>query len=294
MDGPAAAQLAAYVHDYTLRGQHTADRALTRYSSDLCKMVEDNEISTGPGRYRLAPPNAYGNAVFAPNPTVRVQRWGASHDMTSTKTDVESDLWNISRPTTRTACGQYAPEQGAAVAERLTAMPEADFPQTHARLVDPPCTLRGTGWNRWEWLCQNPQENVMMPFEWHVDTRAAHKDARYHAMDRPLETSVAAREHQMFCGQTFVAPTLPSAHPPGAKDVRNFSDAIPGASQAAQVGLPPPSRQPNLYGLPPVTGRSNPLAPPMAPSAGAPLERQRAETGLLEAPTPFAQFIQYP
>ena len=29
---------------------------------------------------------------------------------------------------------------------------------------NPPCTLRGTGWNRWEWLCQNPQNRAIVPF----------------------------------------------------------------------------------------------------------------------------------
>ena len=48
-------ELAAFMHEYNMNGQHTKDRALTRYSSDLGKMVENNEISTGPGRYRLEP-----------------------------------------------------------------------------------------------------------------------------------------------------------------------------------------------------------------------------------------------
>ena len=31
------------------------------------------------------------------------------------------------------------------------------------KLSNPPCNLRGTGWNRWEWLCQNPQDKVEIP-----------------------------------------------------------------------------------------------------------------------------------
>lgn len=273
--------LATYLQTYTMRAQHAPDRAMTRYRHDVAKMVENNEISTGPGRYRLGVPNAYGNAVFVPDPTIRQQFWGASHDMTSTKTDVESDLRNLARPTTRGACGQYRPEEGAARAARLTAMPEADFPQTHARLVDPPCTLRSTGWNRWEWLCQNPQAGVMMPFEWNVDSRVSAKDG---------VSDVLA---QKGCPAVGVVPAVPVARVPGAKDAPNFTDAIPGVSQRPAVGAPPAARVRSSVGAPPVMGSDHPDAPPRGP-VGNPLDRARAESGMLEAPAPFTAFIVRP
>jgi hypothetical protein len=278
--------IASYLHDYTLRGQHTGDRSMTRYKHDVGKMVENNEISTGPGRYRLGVPNAYGDATFAPNPTVRMQKWGASHDMTSTKTDVESDLRNLARPSTRTVCGQYKPEEGAAVAARLTAMPESEFPQTHARLVDPPCTLRGSGVNRWEWLCQNPQENVFVPFEWNVDSRHAAKDSYYHAMDKPLEKSRAVRERQPLCGGVYVDPAVPVARPQPAGAPQNFTDAVPGASQRPADG-PPPAAYYTPRGAAP-KGEIHPMAPPRGP-IGNPLDRVYAEKGIIEAPAPFTE-----
>jgi hypothetical protein len=256
---------AEYMSAYNLKGQHSADRAMTRYSSDLCKMVENNEISTGPGRYMLGVPNAYGNATFAPNPTVRMQRWGAAHDMSSTKTDVESDLLNLGRPTTRTVCGQNAfPER------QLTAMPEADFPMTHARLVDPPCTLRSSGWNRWAYLCQNPQENVMIPFEWSVDTRAAQKDSIYSELQGPIGQSALVRDRQMMCGQVYVEPAVPVPRPQ-----KNFTDTVPGAPQVRE-GPPPPSREVGRGGSHP----SNPI------------DHNVANNGILEAPAPFTAYIR--
>jgi hypothetical protein len=259
---------AEYMHTYNIKGQHSADRAMTRYSSDLCKMVENNEISTGPGRYVLGVPNAYGNAVFAPNPTVRMQRWGAAHDMSSTKTDVESDLLNLGRPTTRTACGQ-----ATAFPERtLTAMPEGDFPQTHNRLVDPPCTLRSSGWNRWAYLCQNPQENVMMPFEWAVDTRASQKDAIYGQLQGPIANSSLARDRQLMCGQIYVEPAVPVPRP----QKNNFSDTVPGAPPVRE-GPPPASRQ-----IVRASGGSRPSNP---------IDQNVAAHGVLEAPAPFTAYI---
>ena len=278
-------QVAGFMQAYTMRGQHSSDRALTRYSSDLCKMVENNEISTGPGRYALGVPNAYGNAVFVPDVTVRMQKWGASHDMTSTKTDVESDLLNLGRPTTRTVCGQYNPNTVAA--RTLTAMPESEFPQTHGRLVDPPCTLRASGWNRWEWLCQNPQENVMVPFEWAVDSRQAVKDSIYGELQGPITQSTLVRDRQLLCGNLYVEQAMPVARPPGAKDAKNFNDAIPGASQ--RLSAPPPVAYEKVHRGYAQQGVSVPNAPPRGPINEA--ERDRAETGVLRAPLPFTAFI---
>ena len=283
------AELADFLNTYNMRGQHGADRSMTRYKHDNAKMAENNEISTGPGRWALGVPNAYGNAVYVPTVTTLNQKWGASHDMTSTKTDVESDLKNLGRPTVRTTCGQYQPEQGAAVAARLMTMPEAEFPQTATHLVDPPCTLRGTGINRWQWLCENPQENVMMPFEHLIDSRHAAKDAVYHAMDRPLENSPAVRERQFRCGEVFMEPAVPVARARGPKDPETFSDAVPGAPQK-QVQTPPPARF-NAKGSAKqgasFTGAFEPL-PRGAPTFG---ERERSETGILAPPPMFGDMI---
>lgn len=228
------------MNNYSMVGQHGADRALTRYRHDAGKMREHNEISTGPGRWALNPPNAYGNAAFVPTVTTINQKWGAAHDMTSTKTDVESDLKNLGRPTVRTTCGQYQPEQGAAIASRLTAMPEVAFPQTSSHLADPPCTLRSTGVNRWEWLPENPQQNVMVPFPYLVDTRHESKDAAYHNMDKPLERSVAARERQFICGQVFVNQAVPVEHLHRRGDPANFTDGLRGKGVVTGDLVPPP------------------------------------------------------
>jgi hypothetical protein len=267
MDG-----LAAFMTDYAMRGQHTPDRAMTRYRYDIGKMVENNEISTGPGRWALGVPNHYGNAAFVPDPTIRMQRWGASHDMTSTKTDTESDLRNLARPTTRSACGQYSPEQGAARAARLTPMPETAFPRTYERLVDPPCTLRGSGWNRWEWLCENPQERVMMPFEWAVDSRHAAKDTAAATITKPLERSPAAAAHAAICGRVYMEPAVPVARP----SALDATDAIGGAATAAA-------------GVGAVRIRNAQPAPEGAHRDY--VDAERAATGILAPPPSFATMI---
>jgi len=281
-------QLAAFMNAYNMRGQHTPDRAMTRYKHDPAKMVENNEISTGPGRWALGVPNAYGNAAFIPAATTINQKWGASHVMSSTKTDVESDLKNLGRPSQRTTCGQYQPEQGAALAAKLIPMPEADFPQTSTHLVDPPCTLRSTGINRWAWLCQNPQENVMVPFEHLIDSRHASKDSIYDQLTGPAVVSASqlAQDRRFLCSMEFVPPGVPVARPRGKDEPMSFYDSIPGSSQRPAV--PPPVARETPRGLAP-GGRDHPDAPPSGgPTFG---ERERAATGVLLVPPPFSQYI---
>lgn len=283
------AELAGFMNNYNMRGQHTADRAMTRYKHDVGKMVENNEISTGPGRWALGVPNAYGNAAYVPTVTTINQRWGASHVMSSTKTDVESDLTNRGRPTVRTTCGQYQPEEGAALAANLTAMPEADFPQTASHLVDPPCTLRGTGINRWQWLCENPQENVMVPFEHLIDSRHASKDAVYAQLSQPIEQSPLVRDRQFVCGNLFVEPATPVPRPRGPKEPATFNDTVPGATQRSGLSFQTPVAHETPRGLPHVSGRDHPDAPPRWVSN--PAERERAATGIIAPPPPFTDYI---
>ena len=60
----------------------------------------------------------------------------------------------------------------------------------HTRLSNPPCTLRGTGWNRWEWLCQNPQDQVFRPYEWNTNTKLVAKDNYRPCVPRPFDQTV--------------------------------------------------------------------------------------------------------
>jgi hypothetical protein len=178
------------------------NQAMNRRTYDGCKTSDDLRVTTGPGRYQLDPPPMACDACYAPEPTTRMQKWGASLNSQYIKTDVESDLLNINRPTTKAVCGNYDPRANAVNAATPVKTKDCEFPQTHSRLVDPPCTLRSSGWNRWEWLCQNPQEGVMMPFDNMVTTRLAMKDSYRPCIPKPIASSVGPapgpRNHAQF------------------------------------------------------------------------------------------------
>ncbi len=64
------------------------------------------------------------------------------------------------------------------------------------RLSNPPSTLRGTGWNRWKWLCQDPQERVLVPFDYEVDTRNTTRD-NIDLLFQHQKTLVIVFQHQI-------------------------------------------------------------------------------------------------
>lgn len=177
---------------------------MNRRRYDGCKTSDDLRVTSGPGRYQLDEPNKYCDACFAPEPTIRQQKWGASLNSKFIKTDVESDLFNINRPTTKTVCNQYNPTKNDINNSGTEMTKECSFPQTFTRLVDPPCTLRSTGWNRWEYLCDNPQETVMVPFDNLITTRLQQKDQFRPCIPKPQDPTAllpAPRESNFIMSQ---------------------------------------------------------------------------------------------
>ena len=167
------------------------DQAWNRRTYDGGKTTDDIRISTAPGRYMLSEPPQYCNACYVPDPSIRMQKWGASLNSQYIKTDVESDLLNLNRPTTKTISDQYNPTTNVINASANTKTKDCQFQQTYSRLIDPPCTLRSTGWNRWEWLCQNPQEGIMLPFDNLVTTRLSAKDSFRPCIPTPISPAGA-------------------------------------------------------------------------------------------------------
>jgi hypothetical protein len=105
------------------------------------------------------------------NATTRLQKSGASWVEGEWKTDVESDLKGISRLGSKIRCiSDYPDSKPLAHAE------DENVPQTFARLSNPPCTLRATGWNRWDTLFHNPQETFETPFDFFIPSRDLDKD----------------------------------------------------------------------------------------------------------------------
>jgi hypothetical protein len=70
----------------------------------------------------------------------------------------------------------YNPETNVMNNTPLTAAPDETIPFLFERLVNPPCTLRATGWNRWVPLPHQPQLNFETPFDFFIPSKSIDKE----------------------------------------------------------------------------------------------------------------------
>jgi hypothetical protein len=157
---------------------YNTQQNLTRPKNDPFHQVDDMRITSYAVRYYLNPPSANCPTTFPVNATTRIQKSGDSWVKGQWKTDVESDLKGINRLGTKIRCDavQYNPETNPMNNRPVESAQDENVPLTFARLVDPPCTLRTTGWNRWQPLFHNPQETFETPFDFFIPSRDIDKE----------------------------------------------------------------------------------------------------------------------
>lgn len=164
---------------------------------DPCSYEEKLARSIGPGMYMLGTPaNDISECSRAiPNdPSVRLQTWGPTNCMPGKSVDIGSELRGLNYKNTKCKAEQYDPSKPSSVAvvEKMCGRTQTDSrkcatPQESSRLSNPPCTLRSTGWNRWEWLCYDPQEKATVPFDFLISNRINVKDNHVPCLLNPSE-----------------------------------------------------------------------------------------------------------
>lgn len=154
-------------------------QALTRSRNDDFRQLDDMRITGYSLQYYLNAPGINCPTSFPVDFTTRIQKNGASWVSGQWKTDVESDLKNINRLGTRVRdnSASYQPKQNKFNYMPLQAAPDESFPLLFNRTTNPPCTLRGTGWNRWEGMPHNPQLTFETPFDFFIPSRTLDKEA---------------------------------------------------------------------------------------------------------------------
>jgi hypothetical protein len=145
---------------------------LTSSKWDDVHQADDQRISTYAGQYAFTPFLNCHNS-FPVNVTTRLQDSGAGWVSGKWRTEVESDLKGVGRPPSRWRENKllYNPETNAMNQAGYTNAPDENFPLNFNRLVNPPCTLRTTGWNRWQPLFHNPQATFETPFDHLIPSR---------------------------------------------------------------------------------------------------------------------------
>lgn len=141
--------------------------------------------SVGAGEYRLNMPRNDCDTCFFTSPYVRVNTMGASV-CKKNPIDVDSELMGLTRKNSHCPTKQYIPQPN----DFCVTSPLRDcdtLGSQDSRLTNPPCTLRGTGWNRWEWLCQNPQDKAIVPFPYLINNSLVVKDNHRPQVCRPMD-----------------------------------------------------------------------------------------------------------
>jgi hypothetical protein len=186
--------------------------SFNRLKYDNCEVKKYNQESTGPGNYLYETPIMCDNCLND-NPRIINQKNGVSINSNvdwrfyNGPVDIESDLFNLNRTASRCPTNKYLPDCdkdacsnqgelcGSGVIEscknskndlrnswnrpndnNLVNFPNCFFPTEDTRLSNPSTNLRGTGWNRFDPICKNPQENITFPGQSMTSTRILVKD----------------------------------------------------------------------------------------------------------------------
>jgi hypothetical protein len=177
--------------------------SFSRNNYESCAYRHKLAESVGPGEYTLTTPTVC-NPCFVPSSSVNVGRYGAA-TCTKELIDVDSELLGITRKSSRCPEKKYLPSDKPFC---TTTVPTEcnDLDAENTRLSNPPCTLRCRGWNRWEWLCQNPQDQIEIPFNWNISNRTIVKNNHRPCIPTPLDQTLALPQAQsapskpLFCG----------------------------------------------------------------------------------------------
>lgn len=185
--------------------------SFNRLDYDTCAYKQELSESIGPGEYQLGTPNISCEDCFTKDPQLIMQRAGASVAKNIPMVDIDSELMNITRKLSDCSANDFIPKFNAK-GDIDNSVENVHFKDCgiptieNTRLSNPSCNLRGTGWNRWEWLCNNPQERSLMPFDTNVSNRLVSKDNHRPVMpklidqtpflpspsDEPIKVNIAA------------------------------------------------------------------------------------------------------
>lgn len=207
---------------------------------DNCTYNQRLSESEGPGLYKMETPGNVDKICLSDDPYIRPQYMGSKHMPGSHLIDVDSELMNITRPLSVCPSEKYIPHSNSnnfcnapnthnknvtdtlpnANTEKFKNQEHMNFsncfkPTESTRLSNPPTTLRGTGFNRWEWMCNNPQEKVEVPFDHLIDSVLMAKDNHRPLLPKPMDQTNAlpVPNNDTICETLQSSPEVPTGPP---------------------------------------------------------------------------------
>ena len=149
----------------------------TRNKYDVQDYTRDLYQTIRPGYFKTNLPRNDCEGCLNPNPAHNASFGNSLHKQNLM--DVDSELMGLTRKNSKCPSNKYNPDKANEEFKNSKLNHYGDCPNfvgESTRLSNPACTLRGTGWNRWEWLCQNPQDKAIVPFNIELNTSIMAKD----------------------------------------------------------------------------------------------------------------------
>jgi hypothetical protein len=231
--------------------------SFNRLNYDTCQYQQHISESSAPGHYQLNTPPIACDPCYPVDVQTRLQSSGGSVDTSRPLIDIDSEMLNITRPSSKCPSRKWVPQcenytadgypcgQGVVgtcnkcttaedgkqatepnqpreakcpdqFSQRLTHWRDCGKPVEDTRLVNPAGNLRGTGFNRWEWLCLNPQDRVEMPFDYNISNRLVVKDNHRPCVPTPIsvEPSIPKSNNDaVTCDTTTPTCSVPTNAP---------------------------------------------------------------------------------
>lgn len=162
--------------------------SFSRINYDRDAYEQELKQSVGQGNYALAMPVTDCSSCFSQD-NLSTQEMNSSVCLNKSLVDVSSELYGLNRKLSHAPKDKYLPDSTFCQSARLK-----DCNAIHAedtRLSNPPITLRGTGWNRFEWLCMDPQKKAFVPFDHNIANRIVAKDNHRPYIQTPIDQSAA-------------------------------------------------------------------------------------------------------
>ena len=210
--------------------------SFNRSPYDVCSYKYQLAESIGPGVYQLVRPDNQSVPVLPKDPRFIAQTSGISISKNTSLIDIDSELLGISRNLSNCPERKYMPDgnangqcgartgnvrNGCQTTAKLCVdnseilkFQDNGLWSEDTRLSNPACTLRGTGWNRWETLPFDPQERVLHEYDYNINTKILSKINHRPCIPNPLnQYNVYPEPNNTPICETIVpvatAPTMP-------------------------------------------------------------------------------------
>jgi hypothetical protein len=204
---------------------------------DVCSYKYQLAQEIGPGMYQLMRPDNQSVPVLPKDPRYIAQSSGVSVSKNTALIDIDSELIGLSRNLTRCPDRQYMPNNNASFncgaqtgkvrngcqpfekvcVDNTEILKFADngLWSEDTKLSNPPSTLRGTGWSRFEWLPADPQERVLHEFDYEINTKLLSKDNHRPCLPKPIDQyNVYPRPSNTPICETIVPVQMVPTNPP--------------------------------------------------------------------------------